>query len=370
MIPAALVLLLTAVPRHDEKVSASKIVVLERELVWEVDVARSWLEERVKFPAASLDLSEAQLQSVKAEIARYLRAGLSAELNGAVAEPEVGALTPEYFPWIATGEPYIARLKMVFRFRAAGEIRRIKLGVRFFEDQTKKHQAIVAVIWNGAIYEFAPIGPTGIELPPPSGASRLGRTVWDFLRWGMHHIFIGYDHIAFLLALLLAARRMMEMVKIATSFTVAHSLTLLFSALDVIRLNSRVTESLIAASIVYVAVENYTLKEGKYRWILTFAFGLVHGLGFSSVLKERLSEASGVLVPVLSFNVGVELGQIAILLVAFPLAQWVRRGKETGESERRHRRLLVWGSAVILLLGLTWLVERLFDVKFLSRWLE
>ena len=186
----------------------------------------------------------------------------------------------------------------------------------------------------------------------------------------MHHIFIGYDHIAFLLALLLAARGLMEMVKIATSFTVAHSLTLLFSALDVIRLKPQVTESLIAASIVYVAVENYTLKEGKYRWILTFAFGLVHGLGFSTVLKERLSESSGILVPVVSFNVGVELGQIAILLVAFPLAAWARRGPDKESGERRRRRLLVIGSTAILLLGVTWLAERLFTVKLVSQWLE
>ena len=82
------------------------------------------------------------------------------------------------------------------------------------------------------------------------------------------------------------------------------------------------------------------------------------------MLKDRLAESSGILVPVVSFNLGVELGQIAILLVAYPLASWIRRG-----SEDRRRRLLVWGSGAILVLGLAWLVERLFDVELISRWL-
>lgn len=368
---ALIVLLAAAAVRHEEKVSASDIVVLERELVWSVDVARFWLEEKVKFPAPPFDLTDEQLQSVKGPIAAYLRAGLSLELNGAIVEPTVGPLKPELMavPFSPIREEYIARMKLEFRFASPEPIRRIKLGIRLFEEQTKAHRAVVQVAWAPHVYEFAPIGPAEILLPPPSAAARFWGTAWDFLRWGMHHIFIGYDHVAFLLALLLASRKMIEMVKIATSFTVAHSLTLLLSALDVIRLNPRVTESLIAASIVYVSVENFWLRDGKHRWILTFAFGLIHGLGFSSVLKEHLSQASGILLPVVSFNLGVELGQIAILLVAFPLLAWARRGKDDVSGERRHRRLLVGGSSVILVLGLTWLVERIFDVELISRWL-
>ena len=149
---AALVLLLSAAPRHDEQVSASKIVVLDRELVWEVDVARSWLEKRVEFPASALDLSEAQLQSLKAKIAGYLKAGISATIDGLAVQPEIGALTPEYLTWIANGEPYIGRMKLEFRFRSTEEIRRIKLRLGLFEDQTKKHQSVVSVIWSGAVF--------------------------------------------------------------------------------------------------------------------------------------------------------------------------------------------------------------------------
>jgi cytochrome bd-type quinol oxidase subunit 1 len=98
---------------------------------------------------------------------------------------------------------------------------------------------------------------------------------------------------------------------------------------------------------------------------LTFVFGLVHGLGFSSVLRERLVDVSGILVPVLSFNVGVEVGQILILFAAFPVILWLRRGKDERIREQRQRRLVWVGSAPILLLGLGWLVERLLGMEFM-----
>src|SRR5262249_49091636 len=161
-------------------------------------------------------------------------------------------------------------------------------------------------------------------------------------------IFVGYDHIAFLLALLLAARRLRDMVRVVTSFTVAHSITLLLAALDVIRVPGAVTESLIAASIVYVAAENYFIAEGRYRWVLRFALGLVPGLGFSSVLRERLQDLSSILVPVVSFNLGVELGQISILLVVFPVLALIRRAPDDKTRERRQWWLVRVGSLPIL----------------------
>src|SRR5262249_35917631 len=145
------------------------------------------------------------------------------------------------------------------------------------------------------------------------------------------------------LALLLAARKFREMLPAVTWFTGAHSLTLLLAALDVIRVPGQVTESLIAASIVYVAAANYFLIQDRHRWILTFLFGLVHGFGFSSVLRERLQDLDGVLVPVVAFNFGVEVGQVAILLVALPLLIWSRRAPDEGAVERRQRVLVQVG---------------------------
>jgi hypothetical protein len=182
----------------------------------------------------------------------------------------------------------------------------------------------------------------------------------------MHHIFVGYDHIAFLLALLLGAKRMGEMLKIVTSFTVAHSITLVAAASsDNPIVPQSVTEAMIAASIVYVAVENYFIKDAKYRWVLTFLFGLVHGLGFSGVLKEKLGEITSPIVPILTFNLGVEFGQVAILLVAFPLLVWARGGVGEKVVEKRHLVLLRVGSAPVMLFGLGWLIERIFGLGFM-----
>jgi hypothetical protein len=179
----------------------------------------------------------------------------------------------------------------------------------------------------------------------------------DFVWKGVEHIFTGYDHIAFIIGLLLVAglrdRAVGYIVKVVTAFTVAHSTTLILAALDVVALPSRLVESAIAASIVYVAVENLVVPDPKSRWPLAFGFGLVHGMGFAAMLRPILPER-GVIVPLLAFNVGVELGQLAIVLALLPpLVAFARR-----DARAYGRFVLVGGSAVIGLLGAIWLVQR------------
>ena len=350
---------------HDEKVSASEVRVESHEIVWKVDVGLAGLEKALKLPAAAAQLSERQLQLLKPQIANYLSSEVSVEINGRVAVAEIGELEPVYEPFLLSGEPYIARVRQLLLFRSQEEARRLRLGIRLFSELTAEHRALVHVRWGGQERQFVRVGPSTLDLSYDGLHPDVWRIAAEFLSWGARHIFIGYDHIAFLLALLLAARRVREMVLIVTSFTVAHSLTLLLSALDLIRLPPALTESLIAASIVYVSVENYFLKDGRHRWLLTFAFGLVHGLGFSSVLRERLADVSGVVLPVLSFNLGVEAGQLVILMVAFPLILALCRAADERSREIRQRRLLWIGSAPILLLGLGWLVERVFGIGFM-----
>jgi hypothetical protein len=205
----------------------------------------------------------------------------------------------------------------------------------------------------------------------------------DFVVHGIEHIFTGYDHICFLLGLLLVAtlhaRRQGERVdfeartprdasvrvlQTITAFTLAHSLTLIAAALGWVALPSRLVESAIAASIVYVAVENIVTVEPRNRWPLAFGFGLVHGMGFASVLRPMLP-ASGIVPPLLAFNVGVELGQLAIVAIVLPLLL-----VGTRRSARGYRRVVVVaGSALIGLFGTLWLVDRVFDVKTISRFL-
>src|SRR5207249_3710819 len=124
---------------------------------------------------------------------------------------------------------------------------------------------------------------------------------------------------------------------VVTAFTVAHSMTLILSALDVIELPSRFVESAIAASIVYVSLENLAPREPRYRWPIAFLFGLVHGLGFAAMLRPILP-AGGVIAPLLAFNVGVELGQLSIVVAILPLLLRAARANPLG-----YRRIVVVG---------------------------
>ncbi|HVR86595.1 MAG TPA: HupE/UreJ family protein [Planctomycetota bacterium] len=346
---------------HDEKFSSSRVDVKEDGVTWSVDVSLQGLEKVVSLPASPVELTERQFRMLQPDIIQYLQTCMTVKINGLEVRGVPVATDPLYETFVASGVKYIAHARQEFRYPSGSPVKSVVLSGAFFATKTDQHHAILIVSWDGARRSFSRYGSFDLELT----ARRVQPTFWstggEFLIWGMHHIFIGYDHISFLIALLLAARRLGEMVRIATSFTIAHSITLLLAALDVVRLPSAVTESLIAASIVYVAAENYFIKEARYRWVLTFLFGLVHGLGFSSVLHERLQDLDTILLPVVSFNLGVELGQIAILLVAFPILAWIRKGRTEEDSARRQSRLVRIGSAPILLLGCFWLVDRVFQ---------
>jgi HupE / UreJ protein len=174
----------------------------------------------------------------------------------------------------------------------------------------------------------------------PSFEVDANPTVWAaakrFLFLGIEHIFTGYDHIAFLLALLLLGGRFLDLVKIVTSFTIAHSVTLCLAALGILNPPAQWVEVLIAASIIAVASENlWVLRstEGgasrvaaalRHRWRITFAFGLVHGFGFASALQELHLPRSALAAGLVSFNLGVEVGQVTIVALAFPLLGWLR----------------------------------------------
>jgi len=346
---------------HDERFSTSRVEIKPHEVLWTVDVGVAGLEKVIRLPAGELNLTEAQLQASKADIDAYLLECLKVSINDTEAEAEAGALEPVYAETVATGQKYISYARQHFRFPSTAEVTRVQLSSALFFTVIRNHQAAVVVSWGGVQKIFTKYGPFQLDLT----AARLNPTVLgtasEFILWGMHHIFVGYDHIAFLMALLLAAQRLGDMLRVVTSFTVAHSITLLLAALDVIRLPGAVTESLIAASIVYVSVENFFITTGRYRWVLTFAFGLVHGLGFSSVLRDRLQDLQSIAVPVVSFNLGVELGQITILLIALPVLMLLRRAPDEKAREHRQWWLVRVGSVPIFLLGSFWLVDRVFQ---------
>lgn len=177
---------------------------------------------------------------------------------------------------------------------------------------------------------------------------------WGFLLLGVEHILLGFDHLAFLFALLIAGGTLREAVKLITSFTVAHSITLALATLEVINIPAGVVEPLIAASIIYVGLENILRRETERRWLLTFVFGLVHGFGFASALRELgVGAGANAVAPLLSFNLGVEIGQIAVAALALPLI-WKLR-----QRPRFAIRYVPACSILVALAGGYWLWDRL-----------
>jgi len=186
---------------------------------------------------------------------------------------------------------------------------------------------------------------------PPSTLSAFV----DFFSLGVEHIVTGYDHLLFLFGLLMVTHSFWPAIKIITFFTIAHSLTLALAGLNVVELPSSVVEPFIAATIVYVGVENIIRGDHpKGRHWLTFGFGLIHGFGFASVLREMEIGNSdfGILLPLLSFNLGIETGQIAIAAIVLPIIWLLNSRVETAH------KFLAACSVVISLMGAYWFLER------------
>lgn len=208
---------------------------------------------------------------------------------------------------------------------------------------------------NSHLWEFYVKGSAAAHDP-------VGKSMWqkvgEFVLIGIKHILTGYDHLAFLLALIAIGLSVREVFKIITAFTIAHSITLLLAAMEMVTFNSRFVEIVIAVSICYVALENLLKKEVTYRWLITFAFGLIHGFGFASGLKELVAGRKDLFVSVLSFNLGVEAGQLLIFLLLLPILYLLNK-------KFTCRTITATTSTVVFVFGFTWFVERVFNLKLL-----
>jgi hydrogenase/urease accessory protein HupE len=194
------------------------------------------------------------------------------------------------------------------------------------------------------------------------GASSIVSLMAHFLKEGVIHILIGWDHVLFVVGLILLANSLRSLVTVITAFTVAHSITLILTSLNVLRVDQpQIVEAIIAASVAYVGLENLIRvnKTVNWRWVLVFAFGLLHGMGFAGVLAELLGEemkgaSRGQLVAcLLTFNVGVELGQLLIIAILFPLLVLLRKN-----SPVNLKRVVIAGSVVVMFMGVSFLLDR------------
>jgi hydrogenase/urease accessory protein HupE len=199
-----------------------------------------------------------------------------------------------------------------------------------------------------------------VQMPHTSASMAPFETVRsfaNFLSLGVKHILTGYDHLLFLLGLLIVARGFVSALTIITSFTIAHSITLTVATLHLVQIPSRIVEPLIAASIVFVGVENLLRGDiPNARRMVPFGFGLIHGFGFASALQEAGIGAGtgGIVLPLFSFNLGVEFGQIMVAAVALPII-WKLR-----ENPMFVGRWAPACSAAVVVLGSFWFIERVW----------
>jgi hypothetical protein len=268
----------------------------------------------------------------------------------------------------------------VLRFAAscpdlADAIDALSVSYRLFFDLDPQHRGLLKIEHVGQARSviFSASAPLQrIELSAPS---RLRQFV-DYTLHGVWHIWIGFDHLLFLISLLLPAVLLRvdrawtganrfqdafwEVLKVVTAFTVAHSITLSLAALEVVQLPSRWVESAIAASVILAALNNLLVIAGPGRWMFAFAFGLIHGFGFASVLADLGLPRDSLLLALVAFNVGVELGQLAVVAVFLPLAWSVRR------QWIYRRGVLTGGSLLVIAIASVWLVERVFEMRLLA----
>ncbi len=313
------------------------------------------------------EITWGELRARHPEIDAYALSRLTVALDGKACQPRV----TEHLVDNHSDGAYA-----VLRFEApcakAGGV--LTLGYNLFFDLDPQHKGLLRLEFDGATRTaiFSPdAAQQRFELTKPSRVTQF----FDYGREGVWHIWIGFDHILFLLSLLLPAVLVIthhqwraverfktafwDVLKIVTAFTVAHSITLSLAALGVISLPTRLTESAIALSVVLAALNNiFPLFQGR-RWMVAFGFGLIHGFGFASVLADLGLPRDALLLALVGFNLGVETGQLAIVAVFLPVAFALRR------TWFYRRVVLVGGSALISLLASVWFVERAFNLKVL-----
>jgi hydrogenase/urease accessory protein HupE len=193
---------------------------------------------------------------------------------------------------------------------------------------------------------------------------RLWPTVRAYTAHGIKHILTGYDHLLFVSALVLAAVKLWDLIKVVTAFTIAHTMTLVLSVFGIVTLTERVVEPMIAASIIFVAVQNIfwpRQSRGWTRLAVAFGFGLFHGLGFAGGLRDAMADMprAALWVALISFSVGVEVGHQIVVLPLFGALSFVRREKELPSPTAAAGRILKFGSAAISVAGVYFLIQAL-----------
>lgn len=301
-----------------------------------------------------------ELREGEPQLARYLAAHLSFAAQHGACKLSFEALQVNdrvdgSYAWL----PYTAR--------CSGQVRDLTIGYDLMAGVDPSHRGLLTLTAGNAV-QTAVLGGAAAQSSFAVFTPSRWRAFVDYFHAGVWHIWSGIDHLLFLLSLLLPAvllrksgrwepvpearPAVISILKVVTAFTLAHSLTLTLAALDIVRLPSRLTESIIAASIIVAALNNIFPVVTESRARIAFAFGLLHGFGFASVLADMGLPHGARIVSLLAFNVGIETGQMAVVLSIMPVIYALRAGAFY------RRAIMPWGSAAIAALALVWLVQR------------
>ncbi|MEE8076247.1 MAG: HupE/UreJ family protein [Candidatus Binatia bacterium] len=290
------------------------------------------------------NVATAEIERSRDAIEAYLASRMELSANGVSLSPAIGELRT----WDdADGFLF---LEVPLAYQASSSIEAISIQVDLLTDLMPGHKNLAHISFGGGSQEF--VFERGATYSATATTGGIWQTAKSFLVLGIEHIFTGYDHIMFLFGLLLVGRGLGNLIKIVSSFTVAHSITLALATLNVVQPAAWVTEAGIALSIAYIGFENLFVKEIRHRWKVTFLFGLIHGFGFANILRAMNLPRSGLAVSLFTFNLGVEIGQVAIISLIFPLLVYIARTQY---------RLTVTriASTIILSFGLAWFYQRI-----------
>jgi hypothetical protein len=368
----ALALSLCALPALAHKPSDSYLTlkVAGKQVDGQWDIALRDLDVAIGLDAdGNGELTWDEVRARHGDIAAYALSRLELSVPGAGSCPLMvtGHLLDDH----SDGAYAVLRLKAV----CPADVATLEVDYKLLFDIDPQHKGLLR-LEHGALTSSAIFTPDSARQPLQVAEASRWRQFADYVKHCVWHLWIGFDHILFLLALLLPAvllwrdaswdggaslrAAVIDVLKIVTAFTLAHSITLSLATLGVLSVPSRLVESAIAASVVLAALNNiWPLFHGR-RALAAFAFGLIHGFGFASVLLDLGLPSSSLLVSLVGFNAGVELGQIAIVAVFLPLAYLARN------TAFYRKAVLVGGSALIAAVSLVWLAERLFNLKLIS----
>ena len=295
--------------------------------------------------AEALQLARAGSQQNRDKLLELLRRHIVISANGVRCEAGPGE--------VASSAPDGPTFSMQLDFACAGTVHDLAIRDDTFDVLGTGHHTLAKVEANGQTRELA-FAPESRDAHVTVEAGDAGRGEGSFFALGVEHILTGYDHLLFLGALLLRGGRLLSIFKIITAFTVAHSITLALAVLGVVTVPPRLVESVIAASIVYVALENIFLRHApSQRWLVSFLFGLVHGFGFAAALGPLRLPARRLAVALFSFNLGVEVGQALVVASFLPLLIWMR-------GARWEQRAVRTASGAVAVVAFIWFMQRAF----------